>query len=374
MTIKSYDIVIVGAGPAGLLAGLTLGHAGFNVAICGKLPKLAKESLDTRTAALFNDSIVMLDNLGIWSDLNNYCARIDAIRIVDDMKHLLRGPEMVFNANLLGLQALGWNVPNSKLVEHLSIANSNLDCCQLVLGTNVVSTKVENEEVIVKDSTGSTLRAKLLIAADGQHSIVRETTGLKAHKISYMQSALTTIFQHSRPHYNISSEFHRPGGPLTVVPLPGNKSSLVWVDTIGAIRKALLLNDDAFVAQLEKQLHGVLGGIKNLEVRHQFSLATLTANKLISNRTALIGEAGHAFPPIGAQGLNLSFRDVAILTEVLTHAGESGLDIGASGTLQQYQDHRAFDIRAKSFINKYLARFTHHTKRSFLFCRECAFT
>ncbi|MEN2495248.1 MAG: Ubiquinone hydroxylase UbiL [Hyphomicrobiaceae bacterium hypho_1] len=349
MINKSYDIVIVGAGPTGLLAGLSFATKGFNVAVCGKLPTLSNDSLDTRTAALFNDSITMLDNLCVWPDLKHHCAQIKAIRIVDDMRHSLRGPELMFNADLLNLQTLGWNVPNASLVEHLTRANAGSVRCELILGVQVAETYIEHKEVIVKIEDGNTLRAKLLIGADGQHSNVRQTAGLSIRKIQYSQSALTTTLKHSRPHNDISTEFHRPGGPLTVVPLPGNTSSLVWVDTVENINYAMKLDKNLFETTLEEHLQGVLGGIQKNAARHQFPLSTLTANKLVAKRTALIGEAGHALPPIGAQGLNLSFRDVAILTDILAQSRKKNLDIGADSALRHYQAQRASDIRLRAW-------------------------
>jgi len=343
-----FDIVVVGAGPTGLLAALAFAEAGLDTAVCGQVPAPPTGHADTRTAALFNDSVTMLENLQVWPHLEACCAPLTAIRIIDDMGHLMRGPELTFDAKSLDLQTLGWNVPNAALVEQLRRVAEDTALCTPVLGETVVAMETAQGQATVRCESGRELHARLVVAADGQNSSMRACAGIEANIRRYPQAALTSVLQHTRTHGNISTEFHRPGGPFTVVPLPGNVSSLVWLDTPEIIDRAVAADDGAFVAMLEERLQGLLGKIGPAMGRRRFPLAILNAERLIAPRVALIGEAAHAFPPIGAQGLNLSFRDVAVLTETLSEAKGRDDDIGAMEVLRGYSKQRIQDIWFRS--------------------------
>ncbi|MEO1610434.1 MAG: FAD-dependent monooxygenase [Pseudomonadota bacterium] len=347
--VDTADIIVAGAGPAGLIAGLAFAQAGLHAIVCGRLPIPAAGTKDTRTAALFNDSIAMLENLQVWPHLQPACAPLKGIRIIDDMGHMLRAPELNFFAKLLNLKTLGWNVPNAALVEQLCRAAMAAERCRLVLGETVTEAKVGQAGAEVQCASGRTFRARLLVAADGQRSGVRAAAGISIQKVEYPQAALTSIFEHSRPHGGVSTEFHRPGGPFTVVPMPGNTSSLVWMDTTDAIEHAAAADDAAFLSMVEERLYGLLGSIASVAPRARFPLATLTADRLVAPRVALVGEAAHAFPPIGAQGLNLSLRDIALLADVVATAWRNSDDIGATAVLARYQRQRTQDVRLRSW-------------------------
>ncbi|MEZ5856393.1 MAG: FAD-dependent monooxygenase [Hyphomicrobiaceae bacterium] len=189
----------------------------------------------------------------------------------------------------------------------------------------------------------------LVVAADGAGSPCRTSAGIETETWSYPQAALTARFDHSRPHQAISNEWHRRAGPLTTVPLPGKASSLVWVDTPAETTRLHALRcSEEFARELEHRTSGALGHISKVTARRVFPLSGLTARTLAQNRTALVGESGHKGPPIGAQGLNLTLRDAAWLSDLVADALRDGRDVGASDVLHAYDTARRPDVMSRS--------------------------
>jgi 2-octaprenyl-6-methoxyphenol hydroxylase len=191
---------------------------------------------------------------------------------------------------------------------------------------------------------GTELSAALVVAADGRNSVCRAAAGIDVETWDYPQIAIAAQFSHSRDHRGISSEFHRPAGPCTVVPMPGRRSSLAWVERPAIAQRLGALDEAAFVAALEARLHGVLGSISQVGPRRLFPLAGLKAAALGRNRVVLVGEAGHTLPPIGAQGLNLGFRDIATLADLVAAARAAEEDIGGDKLLARYTAARGSDV------------------------------
>ncbi len=311
------DAVVVGAGPAGLLAGLAIADTGLDVAVCGIVPTVATGQRDTRTAALLGPSITLLEALNVWQFVRRSSAPITAIRLVDNMGRLARAPEVLFDAAAIGRDRLGWNIPNDALVNAAIAAADAAQNCELLLGVRVERISQETVGFAVHLDDGRAVRARLLVAADGQRSTLRGELGIGARRWAYPQAALTTAFAHSRPHADISTEFHRAGGPFTVVPLPGPWSSLVWVDTQESIAELERGTAAILRAAIEAQLQGLLGLVEEPLPPRVFPLGGLVAERFGCGAAVLIGEAAHAFPPIGAQGLNLTCRDVAVLADCI---------------------------------------------------------
>jgi 2-octaprenyl-6-methoxyphenol hydroxylase len=339
-----YDVAVIGAGPAGLAAALGIAREGAKVAVIGP----QADPSDNRTAALFTGSLQLLRNLGAWEECSGAGTPLLAIRIIDDMGALLRAPEVLFTAAEVRLDAFGSNIPNVVLTQALrrrAAARASLTLRE----TSVTNIDIGPASVDLRLADGSSLNARLLIGADGRKSLCRSAAGIGTRAWAYEQSALTCTFAHQRPHAGISTEFHRPAGPLTVVPSPGRTSSLVWVDRPAIAQRLAGLDETAFRGALETRLQGLLGPVGEIGPRAVFPLSGLVALSAARNRVALVGEAAHVIPPIGAQGLNLGLRDAALIADCVGEALRFGGDIGSPQTLERYARARRLDIVTRAW-------------------------
>jgi 2-octaprenyl-6-methoxyphenol hydroxylase len=288
----------------------------------------------------------LLERLEVWPGCGPDAAPLRGIRLVDDTGGLLPAPDVLFQAEEIGLDCFGYNVPNASLQAALRSRMALAPAIErLPLPADAVITAAPDRAAVSRNGVG--LSAPLLIGADGRTSPVRAAAGIAAETWSYPQVAIATAFDHGRAHNDISTEFHRRSGPLTVVPMPGKSSSLVWVETPDEAERLLALDDDAFRRALEARLGGLLGAITAIGPRKGFPLSGLRANRMAGNRSALVGEAAHVFPPIGAQGLNLGLRDVAALYDCVAAAGAEGL--GEPAMLEAYHRARDLDVRSRTF-------------------------
>lgn len=348
MSHAKYTTAVVGGGPAGLAAALALGKAGADVALAAPPHRAAGKSTDTRTAALFAGSIELLRNVGAWDLIAPHCAPISAIRIIDDTGSLLRAPEVVFTAAEVGRDAFGWNVPNAALVSGLLTAVAQSGSRVSVYETSgIARVDIGSETATLTSQEGDTFDAQIIAGADGRNSICRAAAGIATRTWRYEQAAIVASFRHSRPHRGVSTEFHRPSGPLTTVPLPGFVSSLVWVERPDTAQRLAALDEAAFRSALEERLQGLLGALGEVTPRAMFPLSGLTAEVFGANRVALVGEAGHVIPPIGAQGLNLGLRDAATLADCIATAIADGLDPGSARVLDHYSARRRPDVTSR---------------------------
>jgi 2-octaprenyl-6-methoxyphenol hydroxylase len=347
------DAVVVGAGPAGLVTGLALAHEGLRTVVIGPPPATAAQ--DPRTTALFAGSIELLRHLGAWPMIASAAVPLRGLRFVDDTDHLLRAPETLFRAGELGLAAFGFNVDNASLTSALQACAGGQAGLSRIHGT-VSALSFESTHVDLTLSDGQHICTRLAVAADGRGSSVRALAAIPHRSWSYPQSALATKFKHSRAHDGVSTEFHRTAGPLTTVPLSGTSSSLVWVEHPEEAARLKDLPATLFAAELEQRLQGLLGTISDIGPRSVFPLSGLTADRLGRRRVALVGEAAHVLPPIGAQGLNLGFRDAAVLADVAGAAKAAGQDPGVDATLAEYATRRSGDILSRTMAVDLLNR------------------
>lgn len=338
------SVLVVGAGATGLAAALALARSSARDLRIGLVGQRDACAGNGRTAALFSGSMALIRALGIWPKLEAYCAPILGIRIVDDTGRLWRAPEITFRARDAGLDEFGWNVPNGALVEALWDAVEASALIDVIGEGAVEGLEPGAEGVRVLLAGSRVLNARLVVAADGAGSICRKGAGIGARTWRYEQTAITTIFAHSRAHQGISTEFQRRAGPCTTVPMPGLRSSLVWVEQKAEALRLAALGDEPFRSALETRLAGLLGSIGEIGSRQVFPLSGLAADSMAARRVVLTGEAGHVMPPIGAQGLNLSFRDVAWLAEYVGDAAKRGDDPGGALVLSAYRGARERDV------------------------------
>ena len=343
-----YRASVIGTGPAGLAAALSLARAGVETELLGPLMERPGAPQDRRTAALFAGSIELLKNLGVWCDVAAESEPITAIRMIDDTGSLLRAPEVIFTAAELGLTEFGWNIPNRVLVSALSQAVRRAENNVRVHETEAVtSLKLDGAEATLTTKENQELTAALVVAADGRNSLCRRAAEIETRAWTYPQAAVAAWFTHERQHGQISTEFHRSAGPFTTVPLPGLASSLVWVERPEEAQRLAALDDNGFRKVLEMRLQGLLGDIGDISPRTVFPLSGLTAKTFGQARVALVGEAGHVIPPIGAQGLNLGLRDAAVLADCVADASAGKQDPGSPAVLAAYEARRRADVASR---------------------------
>jgi 2-octaprenyl-6-methoxyphenol hydroxylase len=209
---------------------------------------------------------------------------------------------------------------------------------------------------------GETISARLLVGADGARSKIRETADIAVHGWDYDQSAIVTTVAHERPHNGRAEEHFLPAGPFAILPLTGNRSSIVWTETAREAERIVALPDAEFLVELEKRFGLHLGDLQVTGARRAFPLGLFTAREFIAERLALIGDAAHIIHPIAGQGLNMGLRDVAALAEAIADAARLGLDIGAPDVLERYQRWRRFDTMTMGVATDGLNRlFSNHS-------------
>ena len=343
MTEQPYDIAIVGAGAVGLSAALAFARDGFRTALVGGLDARR----DGRTVALLNGSIRFLEALGVWPRLAPDAAPLATMRIVDDTGSLFRPPPVSFSCREIGLDAFGWNVENATLVERLAEAAGEYGNLT-ILSRQATGFEAGDRFAAIAFADGSAMEASLVVAADGRNSKLRQIAGINARTWSYPQAAVTAILAHDRDHREASTEFHTRHGPFTLVPLPGRRSSLVWVTSAAEAQRLAGLDDGALARAIERQAQSLLGAMRVDGPRGLVPMSGMSVDRYWSRRLALVGEAAHVFPPIGAQGLNLGLRDVAALRDAVVDAFAESREPGSDETLSQYQRGRDLDVRLRT--------------------------
>lgn len=349
--LQSADVVVVGGGPVGLIAAIALARRGVATTLLAPKPPHP----DRRTTALLGSSVDILKALGFWEAIEAKAAPLRKLRLVDGTRRLIRTPEVLFDASEIGLEAFGYNIANEEL---LAVLRSALVRQQNLRVLEQAATRVEisPDAARIDLSDGSSLAAMLIVAADGRNSICRAAAGIRTSKRPLPQFAVALNFTHSRPHNDISTEFHTESGPFTLVPMQGLHSSLVWVCKANDAERIRTTSDDALSREIETKCRSLLGEVRIEGARGIFPLGVEIADRFADKRIALAGESGHVIPPIGAQGLNLGIRDADAIARLAGDALREGNDPGSDAVLEAYDLARRADIRARAAAVEMLGR------------------
>jgi len=326
-------------------AAIALAEAGARTALVARRVPYA----DNRTTALLDGSIGFLERLQVWSRCRDKAAPLEQMRLVDDTSRLIRAPEVRFSCHEIGLEAFGYNIENRTLMLALEERAAELSNLRR-FDDEADAIVVEASDVAIRTGSGKPLTARLVVGADGRHSLCRKAAAIPVSRHDLRQSALTFNVRHSRPHRNVSTEFHTPHGPCVFVPLPGSRCSIVWVGSSADTERLLALSDDELSAEIEKQAHFILGRMQVEPGRNVFPLAIERPRRFARDRIALVGEAAHVVPPIGAQGLNLGLRDAADIADLAGETIAAGGDPGAPEVLKRYDWARRPDVLSRTFL------------------------
>jgi 2-octaprenyl-6-methoxyphenol hydroxylase len=343
------DIVISGGGVAGLAAAVAFGAAGFDVIVVDPAPPVtdaAQDGADLRTTAFLQPAKAFLDRAGLWEALAPHATALDVMRIVDAAKEPATTRDFV--ADDISDAPFGWNLPNWLLRRVMVDRIAQMPNVTLRTGTGFASMVARLDQALVRLSDGTQVSAKLVIGADGRNSAVRQANDIDAATTRYGQKAVTFAVTHPQPHGGISTEVHRDGGPFTLVPLPDVDgqpcSSVVWMDTGPKIAALMALDDAAFTAAANTRSAGVNGPLTLVGKRSVWPIITQIADRITAPRTALVAEAAHVMPPIGAQGLNMSLADMASLLDLAVGNRDT---LGQPAMLAAYEKARHSDMRLR---------------------------
>ena len=348
--MEQTDILISGGGVAGLTAAAAFGAAGFSVICVDPTPPVtdeAAEGADLRTTALLQPARLVLQAAGLWARLEPYAAPLQIMRIID-AGGVDPTPRLVkdFNAADISDLPFGWNLPNWLLRREMVARLAQLPSVSFRPGMATTGLLTRSSQAVVTLSDNTRVAARLVIAADGRGSTMRTALGIGVRTLRYGQKALTFAVTHPVPHQNVSTEIHRSGGPFTLVPLPDRDglpcSAVVWMETGPEVTRLHALPLPAFQAAIDARSCGVLGPLTLVTRRLVWPMIAQLADSMTGERVALMAEAAHVVPPIGAQGLNMSLADLAALLELAR-----AHDLGSEAMLDAYQRRRYPDIRTR---------------------------
>jgi len=340
------DVAIAGGGMAGLTLAAALGKAGLSVAVIDrdKPSSHVAPDYDGRASAIALGSARVFQGVDLWPSLQDHAQPIWDIRVVDG--HVLRGVSPLFlhyDHSDVGDDPFGYIIENRYTRSGLHRLIPTLDSVTWLAPDMVTGVDRDAAAATVHLQSGTSLRASLVIAADGKNSALRAGAGIRVTGWDYDQTSIVCTVRHARSHQGTAVELFLPGGPFAMLPMTDDRSNIVWSDRRDRAAGIMALDDDAFLAELSARFGDWLGDIELIGPRFAFPLSLGHAETYIGNRLALLGDAGHAIHPIAGQGLNMGLRDVAALAEVLVDAQRLGMDLGSVEVLRRYERWRRFD-------------------------------
>lgn len=340
MNSRTYDIAVVGGGMVGLCLTLGLAGAGARVALLerAKLSDMAAAGFDGRGSAIAAGSQRILAGLGLWDQIAADAEPILEIRVADGNSPLF----LHYDHREIGDGPLGWIVENAVTRRALAAAIGAADI-DVFDGAELSGTEFGPDDATLSLSDGRTVSARLVVAADGRNSPLRDAAGIDAARWSYPQTGIVCSVSHEAPHHGIAQEHFLPAGPFAILPMTQNRSSIVWTERNRLAPGFMGMNDDDFARALGERFGSYLGDIDVGAGRWSYPLSVVHAKRYVAPRLALAGDAAHAIHPIAGQGFNIGLRDVAALAEVVIDTMRLGLDPGGDMPLERYERWRKPD-------------------------------
>lgn len=339
--MERADAVVAGAGLSGLSVALALAEAGLRVVIVDRVDPRAAAAGDgdIRTTAISLSSRRLLTALGAWAAVADAAEPILDIRVSDADSPI----HLHYDHRAVGDEPMGHIVANNALKASLLDRLARRPGVTIAPPGVITGLTASPGAATVTLADGRRLTASLVVGADGRESAVRTLAGLRVTRLPYRQCSIVDTIGHTLPHRGLAHERFLPGGPVALLPLPGDRSALVWTERSAVAERIARLDDDSFAAALTERFGDALGRLQALGPRRMFPLELVVAERFVADRVALVGDAAHAIHPVAGQGFNLGLRDVAALAEVLADAAGLGLDPGAATVLRDYQRRRRFD-------------------------------
>lgn len=352
MRAEKTDIFVSGGGIAGLVTALGLADAGLSVMLADPVPPPTGRNADLRSTALLEPSRQQLEAIGIWNSLHDAATPLEVLSVANCKGDPPRiETERSFRAADLGVPALGWNLPNALTRRRLADLAEASPLIDLKLGVGFSSLLTRQSEAIVGLTDGSRLRARLAIAADGSASPLREAAGIEVETTRYGQKALAFAVSHPLPHKATSTELYLSRGAFVLVPLPDQNgvptSAVVWMHDGPEVLRLAKLDDAVLGAAATERSCNVLGPLSPISGRQVWPVITQRAHRFVAQRVAVIAEAAHVLPPIGAQGLNVSLADIWCLLKI---ARDAPGELGTSTQLGNFARLRRRDVLARTRI------------------------
>lgn len=348
------EVAVVGGGLAGLTLAAALGSAGVATAVIDRdSPAIqAGNGFDIRTTAISFGSRQILEGVGAWQAMADQASPILDIRVADKGSPLF----VHYDHRDADGDPMGWIVENSVIRAALMRRLAGLPSVRHLAPVAVTGVETGSAAVRVRMADGRSVRARLVVGADGRASLLRKLAGIDVISWPYDQSSIVCTIGHERPHHGLAVELFLPSGPFAVLPMTGNRSSVVWSEKSSAMPSYLALPAPAFEQELLKRIGRHLGAVRVIGSRTAYPLSLQVAVRQVADRLALVGEAAHAIHPVAGQGLNMGMRDVAALAEVVADQVRLGLDPGAPEVLARYQRWRRFDNISLSLVCDGLVR------------------
>jgi len=338
------DVLIGGAGFAGLALAIALRQSlGPSFAVTIADPALGRAGADPRASAIVAAARHLFETIGVWNKIEAQPI-LDMVVTDSRLQDAVRPTFLTFDGDVVPGEPFAHMIENGPLLA--ALVEKAKEEGVVLRPEAVTEFELATNRVDVRLAEGDTIAARLLVAADGAHSRIREHAGIASHGWSYDQSAIVTTVAHERDHHGRAEEHFLPAGPFAILPLTGRRSSIVWTEEAREAQRIVALADADFHAELERRFGLHLGDIAAVGPRRVHPLGLSVARAFIADRLALVGDAAHVIHPIAGQGLNMGLKDVAALAEVIVDAARVGLDPGSLAVLERYQRWRRFDTMA----------------------------